>query len=305
MAGRRKGGEPGSHTPGLSGIGFDNSSNMTLAPMPGAAPLPWQADEIAYQDIDRSAVAADTDLMIMVAAASFIEIVSDVTTGNLACYFADDDEVVGWLTGQWEQEELQHGNALRRYVEAAWPHFDWERAYQGFAQEYKKLLTVDAFERTRGLELAARCVIETGTATYYTALEAIAPEPVLKDLARRIHTDEVRHYKHFLGFFTRYRRHESLSRWRVLGALKKRLLEARSDDADIALWHAFQVARPDQSRTGPEFAALIERLGLRVRTHLPVRTAARMLLKPLALPSVIARRLDAPLAAFTQRFVLR
>ncbi len=59
--------------------------------------------------------------------------------------------------------------------------------------------------------MTARCVVETGTATYYRAMARSTDEPVLQDLATRIATDEVNHYKHFYRFFRCYREQEKLS----------------------------------------------------------------------------------------------
>jgi len=38
--------------------------------------------------------------------------------------------------------------------------------------------------------MAARCVVETGTAAFYRALAAMSPEPVLSKIAAAISTDE-------------------------------------------------------------------------------------------------------------------
>jgi hypothetical protein len=43
--------------------------------------------------------------------------------------------------------------------------------------------------------VAARCVVETGTATFYRMLSELSREPVLKHLAAEISADELRHYK--------------------------------------------------------------------------------------------------------------
>src|SRR5260370_33747180 len=97
---------------------------------------------------------------------------------------------------RWEPEELQHGAALKRYVDAAWPNVDWDGAYQSVFLEYAQTCSMDALEPNRALELAARCVVETGTSSFYTMLAEIDREPVLTQLAARIRADEVRHYKY-------------------------------------------------------------------------------------------------------------
>jgi hypothetical protein len=69
------------------------------------------------------------------------------------------------LAVKWEPEELQHGATLKRYVETAWPEFDWNTAYRAFFAEYSRCCETDRFASTQELELTSRCVVETGTAT--------------------------------------------------------------------------------------------------------------------------------------------
>ena len=46
-------------------------------------------------------------------------------------------------------------------------------------------------------EMIARCVVESGTSSYYSAIRDATDEPVLKEIAGRIAADEYRHYKLF------------------------------------------------------------------------------------------------------------
>src|ERR1700730_1568303 len=66
-------------------------------------------------------VREDALLFYILASASFLEITSDLYTRNLVEFFRRDSEVIEWLENGWESEELQHGAALKRYVETAWP----------------------------------------------------------------------------------------------------------------------------------------------------------------------------------------
>lgn len=91
----------------------------------------WTIDDIDLSRIDRERVRQDEDLFYLVACASFVESGSDLYTHNLVEFYKGDAEVETWLREQWEPEELQHGAALRAYVEHVWPEFDWPRAYQG------------------------------------------------------------------------------------------------------------------------------------------------------------------------------
>lgn len=267
--------------------------------------LPWDIEEIPFDRIDLDAVRPREDLLFLVSASSFVEILSDLTTRNLVGFLKDDAEAGEWLSCHWEHEEIQHGRALRRYVQTVWPEFDWEAAYGRFYAEYSKLCTVDGFEPTPCLEMIARCVIEMGTATYYRSLSEFAPEPVLRDLAGRIRDDEVRHYKHFLQYFTRYRALEGVGRRRTLGVLMRRLNAVRSEDADIALWHSFATRHPTARRDGPEFREMFDSVTRIVRNHFPIRMAVKMLVRPLDLTPVLSGLVSLPVSAVARLWILR
>jgi len=135
---------------------------------PGDAP--WSIEEIPYHLLDRQQVQDDSLLFYIVVSASFIEITSHLYTKNLAAFFCDDPEIVEWLETGWEPEEMQHGASLKRYVQTAWPDFDWEAAYRDFLVEYARLCTHERYADTRSLEMVARCVVETGTSSFYRML---------------------------------------------------------------------------------------------------------------------------------------
>jgi hypothetical protein len=171
----------------------------------------WSLDDIPWHEIRHDVVANSHAFFYLVASASLMESATDLYTENLIEFLAGEDEVTSWLEHYWLPEELQHGRALRRYVETAWPEFEWEPAYLQFVEEFRPFCDT-SLETTRSLEMASRCVVEMGTASYYTTLSRASPEPVLALLARRIVEDEVRHYKYFYRFFRQYRKAESPSR---------------------------------------------------------------------------------------------
>ncbi|MBI3433099.1 MAG: ferritin-like domain-containing protein [Hydrogenophilales bacterium] len=259
----------------------------------------WSLDNIPLDSIDHALVENREDLFYLVVAASFVEIASDLYTDNLAKYFEGDHEVVDWLVNRWQVEEIRHGRSLRAYARHAWPDFDWESAYSGFFAEYSHLCTLDQFEPTRGLEMVARCVVETGTATLYQTLAQQTEEPVLAGIATRIRADEINHYKHFYRYFRKYNAINPAGRLRIFSAIRRRLFEARQDDAVCALWHAYLIRNPAANAGKPQFRALCTQLGRQVRQHYPITMAARMLLKPLSLPAGLARTVEGPVAKLT------
>ena len=197
-----------------------------------AAPR-WSLDHIDWSGIARARARDDPLLFFLVTAASFVETGADLYAANLASH-VDDPVAKRWLEHRWQFEELRHGRALRKYVETVWPELDWARGYADFMAEYSVHCTLDALDGSRALEMVARCVVEVGTSTYYTALLRYAPEPVLGGLVRRIRQDEVRHYNRFRGFFESYRRKERIGRLAVLRKLLARLAEAQDLDAYVA-----------------------------------------------------------------------
>jgi hypothetical protein len=271
----------------------------------GSAGAPWVIEDIRFQDLESDKVRDDRQLFYNLVVASFIEITSDLYTSNLVDFYRGDDEVTDWLSRQWEPEELRHGAALRRYVETAWPEFDWDAAYRDFFAEYSRYCAIEAFGATRGLEFAARCVVETGTATLYRALSDMTDEPVLKRIAALISADEVRHYKHFYRFFRRYHESEQTSRLAVLRMLWRRMGEVDAEDGFIAFRHTFLASNPGadfELRHYKAFRANMRRIAKR---HYPFGMAVRMMLKPLELSPPVVRVIVPPIVFATQRLLLR
>lgn len=247
----------------------------------------------------------DESLFYVLAGASFVESGSDLYTHNLVSYYKDDPEVAEWLNTHWEPEELQHGRALRAYIEHVWPEFDWESAFRAFFAEYSKSCTVDEFEASQALEMAARCIVETGTATLYGSINRYTKEPVLKRLTALIRSDEVRHYKYFYRYFHRYNDIEHNSRFAVLGALARRLIEIRKDDSEVALRHVLAVrsqCRPDNLPTLQEVNSRSRAI---VRKNLPTDMSVKMFLKPLDFSPWANTTLQYPLVRLMQFFILR
>jgi hypothetical protein len=266
-------------------------------------PKRWDIRDIDFHAIDLNMARADETLLALVAASSMIESASDVYTANLVEYYSTDSEIGNWLAAQWQPEELQHGEALRTYIASVWPAFDWETTFKAFIADYGKYCVAEALGPTRALELAARCVVETGTATLYRAIHEYAREPVLRDIVHRISEDEVGHFKHFYRYFKKYQGCEKLSRYDVAKALLGRIAEVRRDDAACAFRHVFAGRFPEAENDEQRLRSWSENVYRMVKRHYPYPMAVKMLLTPLDLPPKVKPLVGAPLA-FTVRLIM-
>lgn len=262
----------------------------------------WSLADLQLDRIEHDKVREDWLIYYLVVAASFVETAAELYTSNLVHHFPDP-QAREWLANRWRPEELQHGKALRAYVEYAWPGLDWERGYAGFFDEYSRMCTMEELEASRALEMAARCVVETGTATFYTTLHSRAREPVLKQLTGFIRRDEVRHYNYFRSFYQAYQAEEQVGRLSVLRALRKRFTEAEQEDAYIGFKHAWLMRHPDQPFLDGHFAEFMRQVREGVAPHYPYRMMVQMLLQPLDLNRTL-QKLVVPLLARGARWVM-
>lgn len=229
----------------------------------------------------------NTLLLYLLVMASFIESGSDVYTRNLLTIYGGDAHIANWLRGTWEPEELQHGAALRAYVHAMWPDFAWDRAFARFMEEYAESASPEAFAPTPQRELAARCMIETGTTTFYQMLIDYAEDPVLRRLLGFIRNDEVDHYKHFLRYFREGQGAGGGGALSTGWTILRRSGESRSDDAWIAYRHVYESVNPGKRCTRLEYRRWLAQTRTIIRQRFPFTLAAQMLLAPLALPPVL------------------
>lgn len=263
----------------------------------------WTLDSIDWQALRHDRVADNEAIFYLIAAASFVEATTDLYTRNLIDYFADDDEITAWLRAQWLPEELQHGRALRRYVQLAWPDFDWDGVYAKFLPEFSAQCAEDGVEPTRTREMASRCIVEMGTSSYYRTLSRMTDEPVLSELTQRIAEDEINHYKHFFRYLRKYRKREGQRRIGIVQALWNRLRMIDGADSRIAMHHIYHACHPGQPFNERIFRELRRGSRALIRPHFPHRMCIQMLLTPLCLPRR-AQRLAAPLCEAVARHVV-
>jgi len=159
----------------------------------------WTLEDIRWEDFDASKV--DGDILCAVKAAAMVEYNAPDYVTYLCNVFSDRPDVKA-VVQQWGDEEIQHGAALARWAELADPTFKFDEAFARFRAGYS--IPIDEVQSVRGSragELVARCVVESGTSSYYTAIKDATDEPVLKQIAANIAADEFRHYKLFYEQF--------------------------------------------------------------------------------------------------------
>jgi rubrerythrin len=219
----------------------------------------WTLDDIPWAAFDPAKV--DPELLRAVKAAALVEGNADDYVRYLKNIFADDADFCA-LVEQWGVEENQHGAALARWCELADPAFSYADAMARFRAGYR--LPLDATASVRGSrsgELIARCVVECGTSSFYSAIRDATGEPALKAVAAKIARDEFRHYRLFEKELRRYQPREPLGVLRRLGVAIGRMQEASDDELAMAYWCANQPPEPyDRKRHSEAYAARVWRL---------------------------------------------
>ena len=206
----------------------------------------WTLDDIPWDRLDRGKV--DLEILRIVKAASLVE----QNGGDYARYLCNvfhDDPGFQEVARRWGGEEIQHGRALGRWAELVDPGFDHAKAAERFTAGFR--VDLDATRSVRGTrsgELIARCIVETGTSSYYSALAEAVEEPVLNAICRHIAADELRHYKLFYTHLKRYLESERMGLWRRLKVAAGRVAESEDDELAYAYYAANETAAPYQRK---------------------------------------------------------
>jgi hypothetical protein len=241
----------------------------------------WTLDDIAWDRFDRSKV--DAEILRNIKAAAMVERNGGDYGVYLSRVFADDPAFVETIAG-WVEEEVQHGMALGRWAQLADPTWDFEAAFVRFREGYQ--LPLDATRSVRGSqsgELMARCIVETGTSSYYSALQDATAEPVLKQICGKIAADEFRHYKLFYAHMQRCLERDRLSKLQRLWIGWNRVAESEDDELAYAYFAANEPegAAYDRKKSGNSYA----RRAYPLYRRFHVQRAMAMMLKAVGLHS--------------------
>jgi hypothetical protein len=192
----------------------------------------WRVEDLPWDQFDASKAAPE--VIPRIKAAALVERNGLEYARYLCRVFADDPGFCE-AAQHWAVEEVQHGTALGKWAELADPSWNLEASLARFNAGYQ--LPLNAATSVRGSrtgELIARCMVETGTSSYYTALADGCEEPVLKMLCRYIAADEFRHYKLFYDHMRRYQAQERIGAARRVLIAAGRIGEGEDDELAYA-----------------------------------------------------------------------
>jgi hypothetical protein len=195
----------------------------------------WQIDQVAWGGFDPGLVAPAVAQLVK--AAALVERNATDYGVYLNNIFRDDPDICQAIDN-WVVEEVQHGEALGRWAMLADPAWDFAAAFARFRSGYQ--IPLEAKRSVRGSltgELIARCMVEIGTSSYYTALAGGTREPVLAEICRLIAADEFRHYKLFYDHERRWLERERIGLFGRIRIGAGRVGESEDDELAFA-WHA-------------------------------------------------------------------
>ena len=192
----------------------------------------WRIDDLDWTQFDPSRV--DPELIPLVRAAAVVERNGTDYARYLANVFNDDPDFAA-AAANWAVEECQHGDALGRWAMLADPTWDYPAAFERYRAAYQIPIEVDRSVRgSRTGELIARCMVEVGTSSFYTAMADGTGEPALRAVCKQIAADEYRHFKLFYDHMHRYLGRERIGVWQRARIALGRVTETEDDELALA-----------------------------------------------------------------------
>ena len=192
----------------------------------------WSIDDIDWSAFDPSQV--DMDSVVLAKTASLVEYNSADYTHYLSNVFANDDEFKA-VAREWGDEERLHGIVLAKWAALADPAFDFEASLGRFKKHFQvPLQSTESVRGSKASELVARCVVESGTTSYYTALAERSREPVFRQICQQIARDEIHHYNLFYAYLKKYLPEEKMNRFQRLKVALLRSVEVSDEELAFA-----------------------------------------------------------------------
>lgn len=261
----------------------------------------WTIEDIDWDAFRPDLV--DPQLLAVVKAASLVEANAPDYVTYLCNVFQDDAPLCKAIH-QWGAEEEQHGETLARWAALADPGYDAEAALTLFRSDYQQvpLDTTESVRGSRGGELFARCIVESGTTSFYAAMHDATDEPVLKQIAQNISNDEVRHYTLFRRHLEDYEGEDKRSVLKRFKILTERIAETDDDEFGYA-YHCANVAPVSDTPYDREQCSIAYEngaYGLYRRGHL--EKGAKMMMRAMGFrPGSIPVKMALPVAWWIMR----
>ena len=196
----------------------------------------WTLDCLPWDQFNPDLV--DLNMVPMIKAASLVE----YHVPDYGIYLKRVFKEVPLILDQvdsWVEDEVRDGVALGLWVKKVDQSYDLDGSVERFRSLFRVPLEAD--ESIRGSqtgELVARCIVETGTSSFYSALAHHTQEPLLKAICLAIARDEFCHYKLFYTHLKRLLERNSLSKWHRLWIALQRIQESESDELATAYYAA-------------------------------------------------------------------
>lgn len=260
----------------------------------------WRIDDVRWDRFDPQRL--DLSLVAIVKAAAMVER-NGTDYGIYLNRVFHDDPAFQAAAGNWAVEEVQHGDALGRWAMLADPSWDYQDAFARYQKGYHlPLLGQESSVRgSRTGELIARCIVESGTSSYYSALADATEEPVLKDICRLIAADEFRHFKLFYDHMKRYLQREKIGVLRRLMIALGRVGE--SEDDELAYAYYCGIAAPGAPYDHASCIAGYMSRAMGAYRYRHLERGIGMILKSIGLPP--RGRLSAAVVSLAWRFMQR
>jgi rubrerythrin len=222
----------------------------------------WTLDDIPWGAFDASKV--EPWMLNAIKASALVEYNAPDYVTYLKRIFHDAGPEIHAYIEEWGREETQHGRTLGRWAELADPTFNLEEAIarfrKGYTPDHFAAADTTSVRGSRRGEMIARCVVESGTSSFYSAIKDATDEPVLKEIAGRIAADEFRHYKLF--YETCLKQAEpDLPLWKKLRIAVGRITE--SDDDELCYSYYCATVRANEEASKPYDRAASSRAAFR------------------------------------------
>ena len=218
----------------------------------------WKIEDLPWAQLNPAVVNAD--LLRVVKAAALVEYGANAYADYLCKVFNDDPEFQQHAR-DWAIEEVQHGKALGLWAEKIDPSWNLEVAMAkfraGYQPEHFLNSPSNSIRGSRAGEMVARCMVETGTSSYYSAIGDSCDEPVLKEICKNIAADEFKHYKLFYDTLNKYLATENMGRVRRLKVALGRIAESEDDELSYAYYAANAAADEKYDRAACNKAYMV------------------------------------------------